>query len=121
MIPAHMLVHTVTVVTPAESANGYGDTVYDYGAAAGRTEVAAWLQQDQRIEQFRDGRDPLDERWLLLTNHAPIGGRDRIEWADHPAGPVTFEIDGPTEPAYAPMSTGTALHHVEAQLRIVSG
>lgn len=120
MVPDRLLVQTVTVVEPAEVVDAYNDVTYDYDAGT-RTEIKAWLQQDQRIEQFRDGRDPLDEKWLLVTNYTPISGHARIEWADHPGGPVVFSVDGPTEPAYAPMSTGSAVHHLEAQLRLVSG
>lgn len=121
MVPDHLLVHSVTLVRPAETTDAYNDTTYDYGPAATRTGIAAWLQQDQRTEQFRDGRDPLDERWLMVTNHADISGLDRIEWAEHPGGAVTFSVDGPTEPTYAPVSAGNTLHHTEVQLRIVSG
>jgi hypothetical protein len=116
-VPDHLLVHTVTVVDPAEVTDAYNDTTYDYGPAATRTTVKAWLQQDQRTEPARDGRDPLEERWLLVTNHSPISGLSRIEWPGHPAGAVTFQVDGPTEPAYTP----AGFHHTEATLRIVEG
>jgi len=117
-VPDHTLIHTVTVVEPAEITDAYNDTTYDYGGAAARRTISAWLQQDQRTEQFSDGRDPLDERWLLITNEPVIPGNARIEWPDHPAGPVTFEVDGPTAPTYRP---GTGFHHVEARLRIAAG
>lgn len=120
MVPDRLLIHDVTLVEPAETTDAYNNVVYDYVNGT-RTQVKVWLQQDQRLEQFRDGRDPLDQRWLLVTNHPTISGHARIEWADHPAGAVTFEVDGPTEPTYAPLSSGSALHHVEAQLRIVNG
>lgn len=121
MVPDRLLVHDVTLVEPAETVDSYNNVVYDYGPSATRTPVKAWLQQDQRLEQFREGRDPLDQRWLLVTNHPTISGHARIEWAGHPAGAVTFEVDGPTEPTCAPLSSGSALHHTEAQLRIVNG
>ena len=124
MLPGHLLVHTVTVVEPAETTDGYNNTTYDYGPGATRTVLeadgaggGAWLQQDERTEQFRDGRAPLDQRWLMLTNYSPISGLARIEWPDHPAGPVVFDVDGPTEPAYTPVG----FHHTETRLRIAAG
>lgn len=116
-VPDHLLVHTVTLVDPAEATDTYGNTTYDYGPAATRTTIRAWLQQDQRSETFPDGRDPLDQRWLMVTNHETVAGVDRIEWADHPSGAVVFSIDGPPEPAYTP----AGFHHLEAGLRITEG
>lgn len=123
-VPDHLLVHTVTVVEPAQQTDAYQNTTYDYGAGAtrivlepGGEQGGAWLQQDQRTEQFSDGRDPLDQRWLMVANYAPISGHARIEWADHPAGPVVFHVDGPTEPAYTP----AGFHHTELMLRITEG
>jgi hypothetical protein len=116
MVPDRLLVHDVVLVEPVIAADAYNDQTYDYSNGT-RTDIKAWLQQDQRLEQFRDGRDPLDERWLLVTNHETVSGHARIEWAGHPAGTVTFSVDGPTEPAYTP----AGFHHLEAQLRIVSG
>jgi len=116
MIPAHLLPHTVTVVRPAASTDSHGNTVLDYGAGATRTQVRAWLQQDHRSEPLADGRDPLVQRWLLVTNHRDIHGRDRIEWSDMPG--VTWEVDGPPAPLYTPSQ---GYHHLEANLRVVEG
>lgn len=112
-LPAHVLPHTVSVVRPATATDDYGNVTRDYGDAATRTEISAWMQQDRRTEPRDDGRDPLEQRWLLVANHADIQGRDRIEWTDHP----TFEVEGPPEPAYTP----AGYHHVEATLRVVAG
>jgi hypothetical protein len=124
-VPGRLLPHTVTVVTPAASAGGYGNTVYDYGAGATRTEAAAWLQQDQRAQVAAQGADPLQEKWLMVTNHSPISRRARIEWAGHPGGPVVFELDGQPNPAYNPLAMAAAAsaapHHTELTLRIVDG
>lgn len=116
-IPESLLPHTVTLVRPAQSADAYNNVTYSYGAGATRTEISAWLQQDQRTETFPDGRAPLDQRWPLITNHDDVRAKDRIEWADHPQGAVTFDIDGPPEPAYTP----AGFHHTEATLRLVDG
>jgi hypothetical protein len=117
MVPDRLLVHSVTVVHPAETVDAYGNADYDYGVAATRISIRGWLQQDQRDETLTEGRDPLDQRWLLVTNVGTIDGNDRIEWGGHPAGAITFAVDGPPEPAYTP----AGFHHVEATLRIVEG
>jgi hypothetical protein len=111
-IPEHLLPHTVTLVRPAETAEGYGNTAYDYGDDATRTDIAAWLQQDKRAEPISDGRDPLIQVWLLITNHEDVRGRDRIE-----VGATTYQVEGPPEPVYTP----GGLHHVEATLKAVAG
>lgn len=123
-IPDHDLVHEVVVVRPAEATDDYNNTTYDYGPAATRVTLApgsdnggAWLQQDQRSEPHPDGRDPLDQRWLMLANYSDIRGKDRIEWAGHPSGAVVFVVDGPPEPAYTPVG----FHHMEVTLEIVEG
>lgn len=118
MIPDRLLIHDVTLVNPAEATDAYGSVVWDYGAAATRTTVKAWLQQDQRSEPFSDGRAPDVERWLLITNHAEIADKARIEWAGE-TEPMVFEVDGPREPVYAGLATG--YHHTETSLRHIEG
>lgn len=124
-LPGRLLPHEVVIVAPATSADSYGNKVYDYGAGAARTTVAAWLQQDQRTLVTQVGADPLEERWLMATNHSPIPRRARIEWAGHPEGPVVFELDGRPGPAYNPLAmaaaASTAPHHTELTLKIVNG
>lgn len=112
-IPDRLLPHEVTLVRPATSTETYGNTKYDYSVGvATRTVIAAWLQQDQRAEPVTDGRAPLVQKWLMLTNHADVRGRDRIEH-----GTLTFEVDGPPAPVHTPASQ----HHVEATLKAVAG
>lgn len=111
-IPDALLPHEVTIVRPADTTDSYGDTVRDYGVAASRTEIRAWMQQGKRAEPREDGRDPLEQVWLMLTNHEDILGFDRIEWS----GP-TFEVEGPPEPVYTP----AGYHHLESTLRVVTG
>lgn len=117
MLPEHLLPHSVVRVRPAESTDAYNDTVRDYGPAATRTTLRAWIQQEQRRDVVSDGRDPDEQRWLLMCNLDDLRVTDRIEWADHPTGPVVFEVYGPPEPAYTPRG----FHHTEATLRIVEG
>lgn len=123
-VPGRLLPHTVTIVDPAVSTDGYNDTVYDYGAPATRTQVQAWLEQRQRTQVTADGADPLQERWLMVTNHSPINRRARIEW-NSPSGPVVFELDGQPGPFYNPLAMAaggtTSPHHQELTLKIVDG
>ncbi len=111
-IPAGMLPQTVTRIRPATSTDTYGNTTYDYGAGASTASMTAWLQQDDRAEPLSDGRDPLEQIWLMITNDADVLGRDRITF-----GTITFEVQGPPEPAYTP----AGYHHTESTLRVVSG
>lgn len=113
MIPPGLLPHTVSRVRPSTSTDTYGNTTYSYTVPpATSTDITAWLQQDDRTEPLADGRAPLEQRWLMLTNESDVLGRDRIIF-----GSITFEVEGPPEPAYTP----AGFHHVEATLRVVFG
>lgn len=122
-IPGGLLPHTVVRVRPVVATDSHGAETRDYAGGArvtlapGGTNGGAWLQQDQRADGQTDGREAREQQWLLVCNYADITTGDRIEWADHPAGTMTFEVDGPPEPAYEP----GGYHHTEATLRVVSG
>lgn len=111
-IPDAMLPHTVTKVRPAVTTSNYGNTAYDYGVAATRTDIRAWLQQNTRAEPRPDGREALEQSWLLMTNDPDVQGIDRIEF-----DALTFGVEGPPGPYYTP----AGFHHTEATLRIVDG
>ncbi|MFE2909972.1 hypothetical protein ACFXGC_36750 [Streptomyces olivaceus] len=118
-VPGHLLPHTVTLIRPVQVTDAYGSTDYDYGPAATRTPIRAWLQQNIRRELSgvsQDGRITQDERWLLVTNHPDVRPRDRFEWTG-PTGPLRFETDGPPAPTYTPRG----LHHTEVALAIITG
>ncbi|MFB6948897.1 hypothetical protein ACFV85_14965 [Streptomyces niveus] len=120
-MPGRLMPHTVTVVTPAKTADAYGNDVYDYGPGATRTTgVKAWLEQSQRAAVTAQGADPLQEKWLMVTNHSPVARRARIEWANSPHGPLVFELDGQPAAAFNPLQH-TPLHHTELTLKIVDG
>ncbi len=115
-IPGHLLNLEVTRVRPAQvGPDDLGNTTLDYGAAATRTAVSARLQQDQRTEQFPDGRQPGESQWMLFTNDPDIDRADRFE-VDLPTGSVTFEVHGRPEPAY-----GDEYDHTETLLRLLEG
>lgn len=111
-VPAHMLPHTVVRVRAATTTDAYNNTVQDWGAGADRVEMAGWLQQDSRKEPRSDGRDPLEQVWLLVTNDDDVLGTDRFEGLG-----LTFEVEGPPAPVHTP----AGYHHTETTLRVVTG
>lgn len=115
-IPDRLLLHTVDVIRPGTTTDAYGNSVPDWDNATSET-ISARVQQDRRDETFPDGRNPQEQVWLLFTNHDDISTGDRVTWAGHPTGSVTFEVHGPPEHAY----DGVGYHHVEATLRILEG
>jgi hypothetical protein len=118
MLPGTLTIHTAVLVRPASTTDAYNNSKLDYGAAATRTEITGWLQQDQSAEPAVDGRNPQTRRWLLMTNHQDVQATDRIEWDAHPSGqPLTFEVDGPPEPVYTPFGA----HHLEVALKLIEG
>lgn len=124
-VPERLRPHTVTIVDPATSTDSYGNTVYDYGQAATRSEARVWLEQTQRTQVVAVGADPLQERWLMVADDTPVPRRARVEWDGHPSGAVTFEIDGQPGPSYNPLAMAATNssdpHHTELQLKIVNG
>lgn len=108
-IPSHLLVHTVTLTHPTTSTDSYNVENLTYSGGAS---IAAWLQQSTRAEPLADGRDPLVQTWLLMTNEEDIRGRDRVTFDG-----VVYEVEGPPEKTYTP----AGFHHTEATLRVVAG
>lgn len=114
-IASHVLPHTVTVIEPATSTDGYNATVLDYDTPASSTELVCRLQQDTRAEQYLNGRQPLDQAWTLYTNtDGVLTARSRVIWAERG---LTFTVEGEPEPAY----NRSAYDHTEATLRIQEG
>lgn len=111
-VPDHLLPHTVTIVRPVLVPNAHGNATPDYGEAASRTTIQAWLQQDTRQETRSEGREAAIQAWLMVTNHADVLRGDRAEY-----GALTFDVEGPPEPVFTP----AGFHHVEATLRVVDG
>src|SRR5262245_16415564 len=112
-VPAALLPHTVTRIRPATTTDTYGSDLLTYTVGpATSTTMAAWRQQDNREEPVADGRDPLLQRWLMVTNDSDVLGYDRITF-----GSLTFEVEGPPKPTYTP----AGYHHTESTLKLVSG
>lgn len=108
-VPEHLLPHTLTLTHPTTSTDAYNDTTLTY---SGGTSITAWLQQNTRTEPHTDGRNPLEQTWLLVTNEEDVRGRDRVTFDD-----AVYEVEGPPEKVYTP----AGFHHVEATLRVVTG
>ena len=107
--------HTATVVTPALAADAYGtaDAALDYGAAASRRLVRAFIQSRDDSTQF-DGTLRQADRsdWLLVTDDAAVTTGERVEW------------DGRVLDVTGVLNRADALgriHHSEVTLRIVAG
>lgn len=109
-----LLVHTVTIVTPTSTTDGYGETTTDFGAAAIRTRTAARLVL-RTSNETRDGRDAVSTVWTCyLPADVVVTAYDRIE---HDTWGV-FEIVGAPKPA---VRRSSAVHHQELALRQVKG
>lgn len=107
---AGLLDQDVTVLTAVSSADRYGGT-----NKTGWTEstVKGWVSQRSGSET-NELREAQVSTWVLyLHPEATIDGIDRVRW-----GGLTFEVDGPTNPAHRP---GSGLHHFEVPLRVVDG
>lgn len=104
-------VHPVTVVTPAERADSYGNAVADW-ASAQRRDALGWFAQDTTTEVI-DGRETITSDWSLsLPATDPITARDRIERNGR-----TYTIVGEVQPGETPAGT----HHLVVHLRTFTG
>lgn len=111
MIPDRLLPITVTRIRPAAAQDRYGNPTLDYGAAAARTAIKAWIDQASADEATPDGRTEVIGGWKVITND-DLAANDRLEWNS-----VTYDLDGPAWPVYTPVGQ----HHIEARLRRVEG
>lgn len=111
-----LLVHDVTVLTAGSTTDRYGATVKDWGNATER-DVRGWVSQREALEDRTDGREAQIQGWILyLPAGDAITGHNRVRWND-PTPAVTFEVDGPPDPAWSPRGE----HHIEVRLRVVDG
>lgn len=107
-----LLVHTVTISTAGTTTDRYGATVKDWDNPIERTE-RGWVSQQSRLEDRSDGREAQVQGWVLYLDAGdPIAGEDRVTWSG-----ITFEVDGPPNPAWSPRGE----HHIEVPLRAVTG
>lgn len=107
-----LMTHDVTIVRAGTDTDRYGDTVADWSAATRRSSKA-WISQTSASE-ILDSRNAELSTWrAYFPRTADVRAGDRIEW-----GSITFEVDGPPNPAHRP---GTGVHHYEAPLKVVEG
>jgi hypothetical protein len=105
------MVRNATIVTPGVTTDRYNNASKNWTAAT-RTPVKAWISQRNRAEVLGNREAQLSDWIAYLPAGTEIDGGDRIEWES-----LTFEIDGPPNPAWSPRGP----HHVEVQLRLVEG
>lgn len=110
-----LLPHIVTIVTPAASADAYGTAGagLDYGPAAGRRQVPAFVQPTDASQIF-DGqlRQAEAADWTMFTRDTGITSTDRVEWNGQVLNVNGVRaLDGPSG----------AGHHCEIRLRSVAG
>jgi len=113
---ASLMVHDLTVVSPAVVTDRYGNVTKDWTNAT-RSDVKGWVARSSSNEVTDAGREAQVSDWVA---YLPVGtvitGGARVEWS--PIGdPLVFEVVGPPLPAMTPRG----LHHLEAQLRVVEG
>lgn len=107
------LPHTVTVVTPGETENRYGDTVEDWEAGSTEEEMPGWVQHRSSTTQVGENRAAVVTTWMLIVGpEAPIVAGGRVVWEGR-----TFRIVGEPHQLTSP----AGVHHIEAQLETVDG
>lgn len=95
-ISADLLPHTITIVTPAQAEDGYGNTAltYDQGQGATSRIVAAYVRpfagnQGTSAPEVTVDRDAVTAAWQVHTNDLTLTALDRIEYNG-----VAYDIDG---------------------------
>ena len=116
-----LLPHTITIVTPVEVTDGYGNTVLSYNLDDGATtrQASAYVRplggtQGASAPEVTDGRDAVSSAWQVHTNDSAVTALERIEHEG-----VAYEIDGKpniwdTDPRGRP-------GHTKLQMRRVDG
>lgn len=110
-----LMCQPVTVITPASTTDEYGNSIDDWDNAS-TVSTLAWIAQvasegaSEEITRFRQAE--ISEWNGYFRPTITIGPRDRVV-----RGSVTFEVDGPVNPAYR----YNVVHHVEVPLKVVEG
>ncbi len=118
MIPSHALPHRVTVIHPATSTDGYGESTTDYGPAATRVPgVLARLDQSLVNSGESTRNDVAIGLWTMLTNYGHLRAPDRVEYVPPSGELLTLEVVTPPAPVATFVNPA---HHYEVQLRSVS-
>lgn len=113
MIPDDMLPHTLTVIDPSESTDGYGDTKLTYEVPPASTrDIAAYVQPAGGDETATPERDAVTWDWTAYTNDLNVTARNRVEWRGR-----TYRVQGPGQLWETPEEP----HHAELRLVAVEG
>lgn len=107
------LPHKITLVTPIEIADEYGNPVstLDYGSAARRRDALGLMQPQASTEKAQPGRQVMIARWRLFIR-TRLAASERVEWRGR-----VFEVEAAPEV----WSTHQGHRHTEATLRLVGG
>jgi hypothetical protein len=118
-LPARMLPHTLTIITPGSATDAYGNTVPDWDAATER-DIAAYVRPQSTSvraagdEHVEVGRDVSERSWQAHINDTAVTVTDRARWN----GDV-YEVDG--DPLRWVSAPGGRLSFTKVQLRRVDG
>lgn len=105
--------HTITIVTPSETTDPYGNTVLDFDTPASSVTVAAYVQPKGSGEATLDAsREAQVRAFKCFTAASPMTGVERVTW-----GGVVYDVIGPSQRWDSPRG----LHHYETALRVVEG
>lgn len=111
-IISRALPHTVTIQVATTAANRYGDAERSFAAPVTRT-ANAFVQPVYGTEQNTVEGDTLTGQYFMITDDAELSGYDQVIWEGN-----TYQVVGPPNRWDIPT---TGFHHLEAQLRLVTG
>lgn len=103
--------HTITVVSPTETTDGYGDPVLDYVNGT-RRDVSAYVQPSDSGETVTDDRRVVTWELTVFTLDSDVATRDRVEWRGG-----TYVLNGPPRVWDSPRG----FHHTELRLTRAAG
>jgi head-tail adaptor len=106
-----LLVHDVVILTAGSGTDRYGATVKDWATATSET-VKGWVSQRSATEDHGNREAEVSDWVLYLHPGTDITAKNRVTWSG-----ITFEVDGPPNPAWSPRGE----HHLEVPLRVVAG
>lgn len=103
--------HVVTAIDPAETTDGYGDTVLDYTSGT-RRDIAAYVQPQNTAETHSGDRNAVAVELIVFTEDNDVTARQRFEWNG-----ATYRISGRPDG----WDTPEGFHHTEMRLTRATG
>lgn len=113
-----MFPETVVVVRAATVRDRWDNTVQDWGAATRTSVAGVAVLPTSQVEDATGARVSVSTGWRLCSrpgSDVDLRASDRVEWAG-----MSLEVVGEVARWPHPLRRG-AVHHVEAELRKVSG